>query len=204
MQAGNHLEHHSPASGAAVSTTVSRARAAADLDAFLASVERRAFRIAQIATRDTDEALDLVQDAMLKLARRYGTRPAEEWPPLFHRILENRIRDWQRRQTIRRRLFLAPAARVEADEPLPDPIEQIPDSGPGAPQRLAQAEAMAVLAPAIEALPARQRQAFILRVWDGLSVEDTASAMGCSDGSVKTHLSRALHALRTRLQGVWP
>jgi len=203
MQAGNHLEHHSLATPAAVPAAVIKARAAAELDAFLAQVERRAFRIAQMATRDPDEALDLVQDAMLKLARRYGARPAEEWPPLFHRILENRIRDWQRRQTIRRRLFFLPSITPDDEDPT-DPVELIADAGPDVPQRLAQREAMATLAPAIQALPQRQREAFVLRIWDGLSVEETATAMGCSDGSVKTHLSRALHALRAKLEGVWP
>ncbi len=171
------------------------------LDGFLASVERRALRIAEFATRDRDEALDLVQDAMMKLARNYGGRPAAEWPPLFQRILDNRIRDWQRRQTVRRRLFLQPVA---TEDGVLDPLELVPDGAPEPPQRLREQQAMAVLAGALDALPTRQRQAFTLRVWQGLSVEDTATAMRCSDGSVKTHLSRALAALRGKLQGVWP
>lgn len=182
--------------------TVSDEAAAASLDAFLSGVERRAFMIAQIATRDRDEALDLVQDAMMQLARRYGRRPAAEWPPLFHRILENKIRDWQRRQTTRRRVFFSPVAA--GDEEAIDPVLLVADGAPDVPVRLAQTEAMAVLGPAIGALPTRQREAFVLRVWEGLSVEDTAAAMGCSDGSVKTHLSRALNALREKLAGVWP
>lgn len=179
------------------------ARQLEDLDAFLAAVEHRALRIAELATRDRDEALDVVQDAMLQLARRYAKRPAAEWPPLFYRILNNKVRDWQRRQTVRRRLFLAPAGG--ADDEQPSLAERIADPAQrDAAQHLGQREAMVVLSGAIRALPERQRQAFVLRVWEGLSVEETAQVMACSDGSVKTHLSRALAALRARLEGVWP
>jgi RNA polymerase sigma-70 factor (ECF subfamily) len=173
------------------------------LDAFLASVERRAFRIAEVATRDRDEALDIVQDAMLQLSRRYAGRPAAEWPPLFYRILENRIRDFQRRQTVKNRLFFwRPAARDE--EEAEDPLEQIAEPGAGPVEELQRAEQMRRLEQGLRKLPARQREAFELRLWEGLSVEDTARAMGCSDGSVKTHLHRALAALRQDLEGVWP
>lgn len=173
------------------------------LDAFLASVERRAFRMAEIATRDRDEALDLVQDAMLQLSRRYAGRPAEEWPALFYRILENRIRDWQRRQTVKNRLFFwrAPARDEEQEE---DPMALIAEPGAGPQEELQRAEQMRRLERALHGLPARQREAFELRLWEGLSVEETARAMGCSDGSVKTHLHRALAALRQELEGVWP
>jgi RNA polymerase sigma-70 factor (ECF subfamily) len=203
MHAEALLDHLSPAHRRAGSSTVKTAAEAHALDAFLAGVERRALRIAQMATRDRDEALDIVQDAMMQLARSYAARPAEEWPPLFHRILDNKIHDWQRRQTVRRRLFLSPAATVDDEERI-DPLERIPDPAPDAPQMLREQEAMTVLAAALDALPARQREAFTLRIWHGLSVDDTATAMKCSDGSVKTHLSRALAALRTKLQGVWP
>jgi RNA polymerase sigma-70 factor, ECF subfamily len=203
MQVGAQFGHVSrPQLGE--NAAVSTAQAAATLDAFLAGAERRAFLIAQMATHDRDEALDLVQDAMLQLARRYGGRPSDEWPPLFYRILENRIRDWQRRQTTRRRLFLMPKLTPNDDNERPDPALLVADGAPDAPQRMMQDAAMAALEPAIAALPTRQKEAFVLRVWEGLSVEDTAAAMGCSDGSVKTHLSRALNALRTRLAGVWP
>lgn len=173
---------------------------AATLDDFLASVERRAFRIAEIATRDRDEALDLVQDAMMKLARHYANHPPGEWAPLFFRILQNRITDWQRRQTIKRRLMIWQPSAPEEDEPEPEPqdpaaIDMI--------RHLEGQEALRVLESALRALPARQREAFELRVWEGLSVEETALAMGCGEGSVKTHLSRALTALRKRLNGVW-
>lgn len=173
------------------------------LDGFLAKVERRALRIAQIATRDRDEALDLVQDAMMNLARSYGDRPAAEWPPLFYRILDNRIRDWQRRQSVKNRLMFWRDAPLDEEE-REEAIERVADGGPSADSHLLQAEAMKKLETGLRLLPGRQREAFILRIWEGLSVEQTARAMGCSGGSVKTHLSRALSALRAYLQGVWP
>ncbi len=176
----------------------------AELDAFLASVERRALRIAEIATRDRDEALDLVQDAMFQLARRYARRPPAEWPPLFYRILENRVHDWRRRHARHGHLFADPEwgdLRGAAD----DALERIADPAqPDGMAALQSQQSMQRLEAALRALPRRQREAFELRIWEGLSVDDTASAMGCSDGSVKTHLSRALQALRRQLHGLWP
>jgi RNA polymerase sigma-70 factor (ECF subfamily) len=175
------------------------------LEAFLASVERRAFRIAEMATRERDEAVDIVQDAMMQLARSYGDRQPTEWPPLFHRILENKIHDWQRRQGVRRRLFFRPAAESDTEEEREDPLAAVPDPRSGdISEELKREQAMEQLSKSLQALPARQRQAFVLRIWEGLNVEDTAKAMGCSDGSVKTHLSRALAVLRRDLAGVWP
>jgi RNA polymerase sigma-70 factor (ECF subfamily) len=175
------------------------------LEAFLAGVERRAFRIAEMATRDRDEAVDIVQDAMLQLARSYGDRPDSEWPPLFHRILENKIRDWQRRQGVRRRLFFRPANESDTEEEREDPLAAIADPRAGdISEELKREQAMQQLSKSLQQLPDRQRQAFTLRIWEGLSVEDTAKAMGCSDGSVKTHLSRAMAVLRRDLAGVWP
>jgi RNA polymerase sigma-70 factor (ECF subfamily) len=174
------------------------------LDAFLAGVERRAFRRAQFATRDRDEALDLVQDAMLRLARSYAQRPAAEWPALFQRILTHRIRDWQRRRTVQRRIFFWRDS-APADEGDADPIDNLPDAAQAdGSQQLERDEVLARLTVALAALPGRQREAFELRIWEGLGVEATAQAMGCSAGSVKTHLSRALHSLREDLEGVWP
>jgi RNA polymerase sigma-70 factor (ECF subfamily) len=175
----------------------------AALDAFLASVERRALRIAEIGTRDRDEALDLVQDAMMNLANHYARRAAHEWPPLFYRILDNRIRDWQRRQSVKHRLFFW-RDRPGDGEARDDLLARAPDRTAPVESRLAQHEAMGRLDAALRALPRRQRQAFVLRVWEGLSVEQTAGAMDCSGGSVKTHLSRALAHLRSELDGFWP
>jgi RNA polymerase sigma-70 factor (ECF subfamily) len=181
----------------------SRARARA-LNDFLASIELRAFRIAQLALRHEDDALDAVQDAMLQLARAYGARPADEWKPLFYRILENRIRDVQRRRSVRNRVMAwLPFRRGEEDDDKPDPVDlaSSPDLGPG--DRVQVEEAMQALEVALQALPGRQRQAFLLRTMEGMDVAQTAAAMGCSEGSVKTHYFRAVHALRAQLGAFW-
>ena len=168
------------------------------LNRFLAEVERRALRIAEIAVRDRDEALDLVQDAMIKLARKYADKDAGEWPPLFYRILQNGIRDWHRRQAVRNRVMVWFGRGSSGDEydpvaAAPDPIGRSPD------QELSNDQAMQSLEVAVQALPARQREAFMLRTFEGLDVAGTAVAMGCSEGSVKTHYSRAIHSLRDTL-----
>jgi RNA polymerase sigma-70 factor, ECF subfamily len=173
----------------------------ASLDAFLAGVERRALRRAQLATRDRDEALDLVQDAMLRLARSYAARPPEEWPALFQQILVNRIRDWHRSQAIRHKvLFWRPPRPVQPEED--DPLELVADPAASEGAEALAGEQMGMLIEeAVASLPARQREALELRVWEGLDVAQTAQAMGCSEGSVKTHLSRALTLLRGRIAG---
>lgn len=172
------------------------------LNRFLAEVERRAFRMAQIALRQDEDAMDAVQDAMLQLARRYGSRPQPEWRPLFFRILQNRIRDLQRRRAVRNRVMALLPWRQD-DEDQPDPVAEAPDHAPGPGERV-EGEAMLVaLQAALARLPARQREAFLLRSVEGLDVAATARAMGCSDGSVKTHYFRALQALRARLGGSW-
>jgi RNA polymerase sigma-70 factor (ECF subfamily) len=174
--------------------------AAQTLNAFLAEVERKAFRMAQMALRHDEDALDAVQDAMLQLVRRYADRPSAEWRPLFYRILENRIRDLQRRRTVRGRI-LAWMPWKTADDTDTDPVERAPDPAPG-PGALAEGEQIgAALQHAISLLPARQRQAFLLRNMEGLDVAETAHAMGCSQGSVKTHYSRAVQSLREQLSG---
>jgi len=167
---------------------------------FLAGVERRAFRIAWIVVRNDDDALDIVQDAMLQLARRYGERPAEEWRPLFYRILQNRIRDFQRRRKVRARILSWWPGRSAQDEEANDPYEGVPDPDPLPLERLTTDEAMRVLENSVASLPARQREAFMLRNFEGLSVAETALAMGCTEGSVKTHYSRAVHTLREHLE----
>ncbi len=179
----------------------------ASLDTFLASVEHRAFRMAQVATQDRDAALDLVQDAMFQLVRRYAKRPPGEWRPLFFRCLQNRVRDWQRRQWLRRRLFLqaeGPSHNHEDDEVRPSVQDIVDPAALDGAAEAQRAQAMRTLEEGLRDLPARQREAFELRVWEGLDVRDTAIAMECAEGSVKTHLSRALASLRTKLEGVWP
>jgi RNA polymerase sigma-70 factor (ECF subfamily) len=175
-----------------------------ELDKFLAEIERRAFRMAQIALRDPDDALDVVQDAMLKLARNYASKPSTEWRPLFYRILENGIRDLQRRRSVRKR-FMAwlPGPKEDPDNDAQDPLDTVADAAPATPDRLIQEQAMEKLEVSLRELPPRQREAFMLRNFEGLDVAQTATAMGCSQGSVKTHYSRAVHTLREQLGEVW-
>lgn len=169
-----------------------------NLDAFLAASERRAYRMALLATRRSADALDIVQDAMLQLVQHYRQRSAQEWPLLFQRILQNRILDWHRQQTRQRRWFwIAPAAEEDED----DPIAQIVDSRENNPAELLQrAGDIETVLKVVEQLPLRQQQAFLLRTWEGLDVAETAAAMQCSEGSVKTHLFRALQTLRAALE----
>jgi RNA polymerase sigma-70 factor (ECF subfamily) len=178
--------------------------AARELERFLASIERRAFKIAQIAVRDSEDALDIVQDSMLQLARRYAGRPADEWKPLFHRILQNRIRDCQRRRMVRSRIFAWLPVRQNAEgEDYEDPVALAPSQEPGPGERNMMSGAIEALETAVQALPARQQQAFLLRNFEGLDVAETAAAMGCSEGSVKTHYFRALQTLREALGEHW-
>ena len=173
------------------------------LNQFLAEVERRALRFAEIAVRDRDEALDLVQDAMIKLARNYAEKPTEEWAPLFYRILQNGVRDWHRRQIVRNRIMVWFGGNAGGDNDY-DVVAQAPDPAGRTPERdLQSREAMRGLEAALHELPPRQREAFTLRTFEGLDVAGTAVAMGCSQGSVKTHYSRAVHALRERLGEHW-
>jgi RNA polymerase sigma-70 factor (ECF subfamily) len=169
------------------------------LNQFLAGVELKAFKIAQAALRHEDDALDAVQDAMLQLARAYAHRPAQEWKPLFYRILENRIRDMQRRRTVRGRVMAWLPFRGDEDEEEPDPISQAVSPDPQPVRRLELDEAVGALEKALGELPRRQQQAFLLRTLEGLDVAETAAAMGCSEGSVKTHYFRAVQSLRAQL-----
>ncbi len=174
------------------------------LDKFLAEIERRAFRMAQMALRDPDDAMDVVQDAMLKLARNYATRPSEEWRPLFYRILENGVRDLQRRRTVRKRFMTwLPGPKEDPDNEAQDPLDSVADNAPAVTELLMQDQAMQKLEASLRELPARQREAFMLRNFEGMDVAETAAAMGCSQGSVKTHYSRAVHTLREQLGEVW-
>ena len=176
----------------------------AELEAFLREVEVRAYRIALLHVRDRGEALDAVQDAMIRLVRRYAQRPSGEWPTLFYRILQNRIRDLQRRRIVRSRI-LSFFGGTAADEEH-DPIVEAPAPRASDPLEQASADAaMQALEDALAALPARQREAFVLRNFEGLDVAETAVAMSCTEGSVKTHYSRAVHRLRVVLaeHGGW-
>ncbi len=175
-----------------------------ELEKFLAEIERRAFRMAQVALRDADDALDVVQDAMLKLTKNYASKPKAEWRPLFYRILENGIRDLQRRRSVRNRVMTwLPGPKEDPDNEAQDPLDNVADAAPPIPETLMRDQAMQHLEISLRALPARQREAFMLRNFEGMDVAETAKAMGCSEGSVKTHYSRAVHALRERLGEAW-
>lgn len=175
-----------------------------ELADFLESVERRAFKQTTYAVRDDHTALDIVQDAMMKLAEKYGDKPAAELPMLFQRILQNTMRDFWRRQKVRNlwtTLLSSFGSNNEGDEDR-DPLETIDvedDSDEPAAQ-LERSQTIALIERALEKLPGRQREAFVLRYWEEMDVAETAEIMGCSQGSVKTHCSRAVHALAAELK----
>jgi len=173
-----------------------------ELNRFLSGIERRAFKMARFATGNTDEALDLVQDAMFGFVRHYTDRPEDEWKVLFYSILRSRITDWYRRTFVRKRV-LSRSSRANDCEDEDDPIQDVPDTATLNPLEDVQRreEAMA-LERAIHMLPLRQQQAFLLRAWEEMDVKQTASVMGCSEGSVKTHYSRAVHVLRGLLEDI--
>lgn len=178
-----------------------------EMSAFLASVERRAFKQSVFAVKNDESALDIVQDSMMKIAEKYADRPPEELPMLFQRILQNTIRDWYRRTKVRSTWtsnFSAFGSGSEDDDER-DFLETLKaedtSSVPVSPAaQLEQAQTLKIIEEAVEKLPPRQREAFMLRYWEELDVAETAKAMGCSEGSVKTHCSRAVHALTLLLR----
>ncbi|MDP3744366.1 MAG: RNA polymerase sigma factor [Methylotenera sp.] len=175
-----------------------------ELSDFLIAVERRAFKQTAYAVRDDHAALDIVQDAMMKLATKYGNNPVTEFPMLFQRILQNTMRDYWRRQKVRNlwtTLLSSFGGSSEGGEER-DPLETIDveDDSDEPSTRLARSQTIELIEQALEKLPARQREAFVLRYWEGMDVAETASIMGCSDGSVKTHCSRAVRALAAELK----
>ncbi|MGB2831870.1 MAG: RNA polymerase sigma factor [Methylotenera sp.] len=175
-----------------------------ELSDFLTAVERRAFKQTAYAVRDDHAALDIVQDSMLKLAEKYGDKPADELPMLFQRILQNTMRDFWRRQKVRNlwtTLLSSFGSNGEGDEDR-DPLETIDveDDSDEPSAQLERSQTIKLIENALEKLPARQREAFVLRYWEEMDVAETAEIMGCSDGSVKTHCSRAVHALATELK----
>ena len=177
-----------------------------EMSDFLASVEKRAFKQAVYAVRQDESALDIVQDSMLKLAEKYSDRPPQELPMLFQRILQNTIRDWFRRSKVRSTwttLFSSFGGKDDDDDfdilesIRADEYANVPVSPAG---QLEQSQLLKIIESAVERLPARQREAFMLRYWEELDVAETAEAMGCSQGSVKTHCSRAVASLSTLLK----
>lgn len=176
-----------------------------ELSDFLASVERRAFKQALFALRDEDAALDSVQDAMLKLAQKYADKPVEELPMLFQRILQNVIRDFYRRSKVRSMWTTLLSAFSNDDDEDSDPLETLAvESGSklaNSPDgQLEQSQVLTIIEKEVAKLPPRQREAFLMRYWEDMDIAETAAAMGCSEGSVKTHCSRATHALAAALK----
>jgi RNA polymerase sigma-70 factor (ECF subfamily) len=179
------------------------------MSAFLAEVERRAYKHAKFAVRDDEAALDIVQDSMMKLVEKYADKPSGELPMLFHRILQNTIHDHFRRTKVRSTwttlLSALSGKNKDGDDDEHDPLDTLAaDSASNAtvdPEvQLGQSETLRLIEQALERLPTRQREAFLLRYWEELDVAETAAAMGCSEGSVKTHCSRAVHALAEALK----
>jgi len=183
-----------------------------ELSDFLKSVEKRAFKRSVYHVRDEEAALDIVQDSMMKLAEHYGDKPAAELPMLFQRILSNCTLDWFRRQKTRRALFSNLSDFEADDEPGEfDLLENLVSptdtrETESAEDTTRRAQILREIEEQIAALPARQREAFLMRYWEEMDVSETAAAMGCSEGSVKTHCSRAVHALSRALKakGIQP
>lgn len=178
-----------------------------ELSSFLENVERRAFKQAAYAVRKDEAALDIVQDAMIKLAEKYGDKPAVELPMLFQRILQNTIHDYFRREKARGAwvsLFSGLGNDTEENDNFDLLETYAPEEGTAAAEssadKVEREQVLAVIDEEIRKLPARQREAFLMRYWEDMDVAETAAAMGCSEGSVKTHCSRATHALAQALK----
>ncbi len=172
----------------------------AELERFLLDVERKALRIASFALGQRDDALDAVQESMFKLTRYYAQRPASEWPPLFFRILHNQIQDFHRARHRRPVMAVFRPSGDQAEEEA-DLLANLPGAERNQPEvAFERARNLERLSQIIESLPRRQREAFILRLLEGWDIRTTARVMGCSEGSIKTHLSRALHALRQQME----
>ncbi len=177
-----------------------------ELTDFLKSVEKRAWKRAVYAVRDDDAALDIVQDSMIRLAEKYADRPAAELPPLFQRILSNATMDWFRRQKVRNQVVRNfsdfESAGSDGDFDILETLEALGDplQSESASDSVSRAQILRLIDAEVQRLPGRQREAFLLRYWEELDVAETAASMGCSEGSVKTHCSRAVHALAKALQ----
>jgi RNA polymerase sigma-70 factor, ECF subfamily len=177
-----------------------------ELSDFLKSVEKRAFKRCFYAVRDEDAALDIVQDAMIRLSEKYADKPPAELPLIFQRILSNATMDWFRRQKVRNALVknFSDYEPVGGDGDF-DILEMLEDLGnsPGSENvadTVSRTQTLQLIEQAVEKLPGRQREAFLLRYWEEMDVAETAAAMGCSEGSVKTHCSRAVSALSKTLK----
>jgi RNA polymerase sigma-70 factor (ECF subfamily) len=194
--------HNAPQSQGSIADLPASPLPYSNVEDFLKFIERRAFHMARINTGDTEAALDIVQDAMYKLVEKYSHKTAKEWKPLFYRILSSKLTDYYRRKTIRDNVFIwSKSQTADEDQQFYDPAASAPGRASETPdQMLMRGQRINRLNESVQQLPNRQRQAFILRCWEGLSTIETAAAMQCSQGSVKTHYSRAMHSLREMLE----
>lgn len=176
-----------------------------ELSNFLESCEKRAFKQAVYAVRDHHAALDIVQDAMIKLSEKYGDKPAAELPMLFQRILQTTTLDYFRRQKVRNQWVSLFSNMGDDDHEEFDLLETYEgeegsQSSESSADKVERAQVLEIIEQEVQKLPARQREAFVMRYWEDMDVAETAAAMGCSEGSVKTHCSRATHALAIALK----
>lgn len=172
------------------------------MENFFKSIERQAFRLAQFACRNPDDALDLVQESMCKFVDKYSRTPEAEWKVLFYKVLQNKIRDFYRREKVRNywRIWLGQVA----DNCAEDPLEQLADQRMSDPEQQADRnQTFEQLQKELENLSYKQQQVFLLRAWEGLSVRETAQAMKCSEGTVKSHYFRATEQLKKNLGDHW-
>jgi RNA polymerase sigma-70 factor, ECF subfamily len=176
------------------------------MEAFLKSVEKKAYRIIKIATGGNDDALDILQESMMAFVRNYSNKNESEWRPLFYKVVQNKIRDWFRKERIKRLFFFnMPARQPEEAKNRPDPVDSAPDNHIEDPlSGIKTSQAMTKLNVSLKQLPRRQQQVFLLRAWEGLSTQETATAMNCTEGTVKTHYFRAINRLKEELEGTWP
>jgi RNA polymerase sigma-70 factor (ECF subfamily) len=178
-----------------------------ELSDFLENVERRAFKQAVYAVRKDESAFDIVQDAMIKLAEKYGDKPAAELPMLFQRILQNTIHDYFRREKVRN-TWISLFSSMGGDSENQDEFdllesysaEEGTQASESSADKLEREQVLGIIDDEVQKLPTRQREAFLMRYWEDMDVAETAAAMGCSEGSVKTHCSRATHALAQALK----
>ena len=173
------------------------------MEQFLIEIEKKAYRMVEISVRDHGEAMDILQEGMIKLVTSYSNKPSQQWKPLFYRILNNKIIDWHRHQKVKNLVFFWRSDKSDDNDDVIDPIDNIEDqySGQKVPvealEKLQQQESVVA---ALSALSVKQQQCFMLRSWEGMSVAETANIMGCSTGSVKTHYSRAVAKIKQMLE----
>lgn len=171
------------------------------MEEFLKHIEGRAFHMARLGTSNRDAAMDIVQDSMYKLVEKYSAKPLGEWKPLFYRILNSKLTDFYRRKAVRDKVFIWSKSQLDEDQQISEIAERTPGRPSETPdEMMMRSQRIARLNQSVQRLPHRQRQAFMLRCWEGLSTIETADAMSCSEGSVKTHYSRAMHTLRDMLE----